>query len=96
MKIPPDWTPGHPGYPLHLARTQLRAAAGLAERLLDMLDVPNGRQIIARALWDGATTSYRPDDGTCADELARAAAAKEEAQQAKDRAAPKKTRRAWP
>ena len=52
MKIPPDWTPGHPGYPLHLARTQLRAAAGLAERLLDMLDVPNGRQIIARALWD--------------------------------------------
>jgi hypothetical protein len=24
----------------------------LAERLLDMLDVPNGRQIIARALWD--------------------------------------------
>jgi hypothetical protein len=47
-------------------------------------------------LWDGATTSYRPDDGTCADELARAAAAKEEAQQAKDRAAPKKSRRAWP
>jgi hypothetical protein len=52
MKIPPDWTPGHQGYPLHLARTQLRAAAGLAERLLDMLDVPNGRQIVARALWD--------------------------------------------
>ena len=63
---------------------------------IHLVSTRSGAPGIARALWDGATTSYRPDDGTCADELARAAAAKEEAQQAKDRAAPKKTRRAWP
>lgn len=52
MKIPPDWHPGHPGYPLHLARTQLRTSAALAEGLLEMLGVPNARAIVARALWD--------------------------------------------
>ncbi len=52
VKTPPDWTPGHPGYPLHLARTQLRAAALVAQTVLEMLDVPDAPAIVARALWD--------------------------------------------
>ena len=51
MTTPADWTPGHPGYPLHLARTQLRTAAALAEGLLEMLSVPDARAIVAEALW---------------------------------------------
>lgn len=64
---------------------------------IHLVSTRSGVPGIARALWDGPTTSYRPDDGTCADELARAAAAKEEAQQAKARQhTSKKSHRAWP
>lgn len=48
------------------------------------------------ALWDGPTTSLRPDDGTCADELARVNAARAEAKSAAARASGGRSRRSWP
>ena len=52
MKTPPDWVPGHPGYSLHLARAQLRAAALVAQTVLEMIDTPDARAVVARALRD--------------------------------------------
>ena len=52
MRVPADWVPGHPGYPLHLARTHLRAAAAVAETVLDMIGAEHPAETVARALWD--------------------------------------------
>lgn len=52
MRIPADWHPEHPGYALHLARTQLRLAAGIAETLLEMVGAPDPKSLLAAALWD--------------------------------------------
>lgn len=52
MIVPPDWRPGHPGYPLHLARVQLRSALAIAETVLEMIGADDPKATAARALWD--------------------------------------------
>jgi len=48
------------------------------------------------AQWDGPTTSLRPDDGTCADELARAELLRQEKAASATRAHQGRSRRSWP
>lgn len=50
MRVPPEWHPGHPDYPLHLVRVHLRMAALSAGAVLELIDAPDPQAVVARAL----------------------------------------------
>lgn len=49
-KTPAHWYPDHPGYPLHLALTQLRFAVAAARATLEQLGHVAPARVVARAL----------------------------------------------